>query len=240
MKSGPAARGPASPAAPIRPGERLARFAPRFDRRHSVLYSRFVGLLKVVLPAAAVALAGTVVLWPTILPDEARIRLRAVHVGVEDLENLRMVNPRFVGTDAQNQPYTLSAELATQESATSATTALDKPKGDIALKNGSWIALSAERGVYDKKQETLDLVGGVNLFHDRGYEIVTESARVHLDKGLAEGEMPVQGQGPDLELTGDRGFRLEEKGARIIVLGNSRLVFHPGADKGPGAAEKRH
>ena len=43
-----------SPAAPRpRTADRLANFAPRFGRRHSRVYSRFVGLLKVVLPAAA-------------------------------------------------------------------------------------------------------------------------------------------------------------------------------------------
>jgi lipopolysaccharide export system protein LptC len=217
----------------------LARFAPRFSRGHSVLYSRFVGLLKVVLPAAAVGLAGMVVFWPSLLPDNV-IRPRPVHVGVEDLENLRMVNPRFVGTDAQNQPYTLAADLATQESVTSPTTLLEKPRGDIALKGGSWLALTAERGVYEKKEQTLDLLGAVNLFHDRGYEIVTDKARVYLDKGLAEGDRPVQGQGPDVELSGDRGFRLEDKGARIFVFGNSRLIFYPEAAKAAPEGETRH
>jgi lipopolysaccharide export system protein LptC len=229
-----------SPAAPRpRSPERLARFSPRFGRRPSVLYSRFVGLLKLVLPATAIGLAGMVVFWPSLLPDNM-IRPKPVHVGVEDLENLRMVNPRFVGTDSQNQPYVLSADLATQQSATSPTTLLDKPKGDIALKNGAWLALTAERGVYEKKEQTLDLLGSVNLFHDRGYEITTEQARVYLDKGLAEGDQPVQGQGPDVELSGDRGFRLEDKGARIIVFGNSRLMFYPEAAKAPPDGGTQH
>ena len=191
------------------------------------------------LPAAAVGLAAMVVFWPSIAPDNV-FRPKPVHVGAEDLQNLRMVNPRFVGTDSQNQPYTLSAELATQESATSPTTLLDKPKGDIALKGGAWLAVTAERGIYEKKEQTLDLEGTVNLFHDRGYEIETEKARVYLDKGLAEGDRPVQGQGPDVELSGDRGFRLEDKGARIYVFGNSRLVFYPDAARTAPDGEPRN
>jgi hypothetical protein len=36
----------------------------------------------------------------------------------------------------------------------------------------------------------------------------------------------VHGQGPDTELHGE-GFRLEAKGARILLLGESRIVFFP-------------
>ena len=75
-----------------------------------------------------------------------------------------------------------------------------KPKGDITLKDGTWLALSAEAGVYRKKDELLDLEGNVNLFHDGGYEIATSRARIDLAKNSAEGDEPVVGQGPDTEL----------------------------------------
>ena len=211
-----------------RAGDRLARFAPRLGRRHNAFYSHFVWFLKVVLPATALGLAMIVALWPQLVPQVGSIRIKPVAVGIDDLENLRMVNPRFVGTDAQDQPFAITADLATQPSAASTTTRLDNPKGDIGLKTGAWVALSAERGFYDKKAQTLDLEGGVTLFHDRGYEIVTDKARVFLDKGLATGDAPVRGQGPDVELDGE-GFRLEDKGARIFVTGRSRLVLHPGS-----------
>lgn len=212
----------------ILPRPRRVAFEPIALRRFSFFHTHVVNLLKVVLPAAALALAALVLLWPQIVPDERRVRLRPVGVGIEDLENLRVLNPRFVGIDAQNQPYTLTAEQATQASGNSTLTDLAKPKADMTLTNGSWIALTADQGQYHKASQELDLWGNVNLFHDQGYEIATNRARVDFDKGAASGDEAVHGQGPNSELDGE-GFRIYDKGARIFVTGKSRVVLFPGA-----------
>jgi lipopolysaccharide export system protein LptC len=184
-------------------------FERAVPRRYSAFYSHLVTLLKLVLPSVAVGLVAMILLWPQL---------------IEDLENLRMINPRYTGSDTQNQPYVVTADQALQVSGDSNVTNLMKPKGDITLKDGTWLALSAETGVYRKKDELLDLEGSVNLFHDGGYEIVTSQARVDLRKNSAEGGQPVVGQGPDTELRGE-GFRVHNGGERVIVTGRSRLVI---------------
>jgi lipopolysaccharide export system protein LptC len=202
----------------------LERAVPR---RYSAFYSHLVTLLKLVLPSVAVGLVAMILLWPQLNPIDQRFRLKPVAVGIEDLENLRMISPRYTGSDAQNQPYTVTADQALQISGDSNVTDLVKPKGDITLKDGTWLALSAETGVYRKKDEMLDLEGNVNLFHDGGYEIATTRARIDLRKNSAEGKDPVVGQGPDTELRGE-GFRVDDRGQRIFVTGQSRLVIRPG------------
>ena len=72
----------------------------------------------------------------------------------------------------------------------------------------------------------------MNLFHDGGYEIATSRARIDLAKNSAEGNEPVVGQGPDTELSGE-GFRVHNRGERVIVTGQSRLVI-----RSPEAAKK--
>src|SRR2546426_1028122 len=86
---------PSSSAAARRHRPRLTRFvaASMGRRRHNVFYSRFVALLKVVLPATAVALAALVLFWSQINPIDNRFRLKPVQVSIDDLENLRMVSP---------------------------------------------------------------------------------------------------------------------------------------------------
>jgi hypothetical protein len=44
--------------------------------------------------------------------------------------------------------------------------------------------------------------------------------------GDAQGDEPVKGQGHDFELSGE-GFRIENKGARLHLTGESRILFHP-------------
>lgn len=207
-------------------------FERAVPRRYSAFYSHLVTLLKLVLPSVAVGLVAMILLWPQLNPIEGRFRLKPVAVGIEDLENLRMISPRYTGSDAQNQPYVVTADQALQVSGDSNVTDLVKPKGDMTLKDGTWLALSAEAGVYRKKDELLDLEGNVNLFHDGGYEIATSRARIDLAKNSAEGNEPVVGQGPDTELSGE-GFRVHNRGERVIVTGQSRLVI-----RSPEAAKK--
>ncbi len=211
---------------PAQRGDRLARFLPGTNarRRYSVIYSRFVSLLKFLLPAAALTLTGLLLLWPQINPPPIKIGFKG-GVSVEDLENLRMLAPRMIGRDSKEQPYTVTAEQATQAAGSSDETDLVKPKGDMQLDSGAWVALTADTGKYNKQSQLLHLEGNVNLFHDSGYELQTLRADVDLDKGNAQGDDPVVGQGPDSELQGE-GFRLYNKGAKIIVTGKSRLVIH--------------
>ncbi len=155
-------------------------FERAVPRRYSAFYSHLVTLLKLVLPSVAVGLVAMILLWPQLNPIDQRFRLKPVAVGIDDLENLRMINPRYTGSDTQNQPYVVTADQALQVSGDSNVTDLVKPKGDLTLKDGTWLALSAEAGVYRKKDELLDLEGNVNLFHDGGYEIATSRARIDL------------------------------------------------------------
>jgi lipopolysaccharide export system protein LptC len=202
----------------------LERAIPR--PRHTAFHSHLVSLLKLVLPSVAVGLVAMILLWPQLNPIDQRFRLKPVAVSIDDLENLRMMNPRYTGSDAQDQPYTVTADQAVQVSGDSNVTDLVNPKGDITLKDGTWLALSAEAGTYRKKDELLDLEGNVNLFHDGGYEIVTARARIDLAKNSAEGNDPVVGQGPDTELRGE-GFRVQNRGEQVIVTGQSRLLIRP-------------
>jgi lipopolysaccharide export system protein LptC len=195
-------------------------------RRYSVFYSHLVTLLKLVLPSVAVCLVAMILLWPQLNPIDQRFRLKPVAVGIEDLENLRMINPRYVGSDAQDQPYTITADQALQGSGDSNVTDLVKPKGDITLTDGTWLSLTADAGTYRKKDQLLDLEGHVNLFHDGGYEMLTERAHIDLAKNNAEGNDPVTGQGPDTELSGE-GFRVYNRGQQVLVTGQSRLLIRP-------------
>lgn len=227
----------AAPDAPMTPQQRgaAARRRPRLTRfvaatmrrrRHNAFYSRLVVFLKIALPATAAALAALVLFWPQLNPLDNRFRLKSVTVGIDDLENLRMVSPRFVGTDERNQPFSITADQATQEAGGSDVTLLASPKGDISMNNGSWIALTAEQGEYSKETRKLTLADHVNVFHDAGYELKTTRAEADLGAGDVKGDAPVEGQGPDTLLKG-QGFRITEKGGRISLTGRSQLVIYP-------------
>ncbi|GAB4175377.1 MAG: hypothetical protein OHK0024_12330 [Thalassobaculales bacterium] len=201
--------------------------------RHSLGagYSRLVQLMKVVLPATAVALLGLVVAWPQIVDDGGRFRVGALVTAAPDVEQLRMLKARFLGTDSNDQPYVVTAESAVQSMAGPKVLLLDQPKADLTTRAGDWVALQAALGTFDQAQETVHLTGGVNLFHDRGYELVTDTADIDLKAGSAVSHVPVQGQGP-LGTIEAEGMVVQERGNRIFFTGKARLVLQSGGEGG--------
>ncbi|MBT5414876.1 MAG: LPS export ABC transporter periplasmic protein LptC [Rhodospirillaceae bacterium] len=211
---------------PRRPavGARLAR------RRMHGHYARAIRLLKLVLPTIAAILIGIVAVWPQIRPGQNKLPLAAAEVSAEEIENLAMINARFMGIDGRNQPFTVTAEMATEAAPNSKQVQLSAPKADITLQNGTWLALTADSGVFRQDEQTVELEGHVNMFHDAGYEFETTTAFVDLGQGAAFGFEPIDGQGPFGTIEAE-GFQVFDEGERVIFTGNATLVLRPQAKR---------
>lgn len=221
-----ATTGPTSRAA----GPRLAVLRPSTETRsHSRWHTGFVRSLRVFLPVIAILLLAAIVIWPQMQSDDLRFRIgfAAITSNLDGEPNL--LNPRYVGTDDKNRPFAITADIAKHLTGSDvpeerAEIGLEMPKADITMDDGTWLVLTADTGVYARGNEILDLEGSVNLFHDTGYEFRTEEATVDLNRGLASGDVPVEGQGPFGTLKAE-GFRLIDRGQRIVFTGKSKLVL---------------
>jgi lipopolysaccharide export system protein LptC len=184
--------------------------------------------MKVLLPATAAALILLVLAWPQFSIEEEGFHLSVSKLAPDQAESLTMLNARFEGLDEADRPFTVTADIATQSENVKDLVMLERPKADITLADGSWLALTAKSGEYHKETQVLDLTGAVNLFHDKGFELRTESARVLLGEGMAEGAQPVQGQS-SVGTIQAQGFRILDRGARIFFLGRSKMIIKPEA-----------
>ncbi len=202
---------------------RALRQPPRFSGRNG--YSIFVVLLKVLLPALAAALILLVFAWPQLEPRDNAFRIGVSQISLDQAESLSMLNPRFDGLDKLNRPFSVTADLATQETGESEIVDLELPKADLTLEDGTWLAIMAKAGRYHRKAEIVNLAGDVVLFHDQGFEVRTEVAHVYLNDGRAEGDEPVEGHGPLGTLVSE-GFRIEDQGKRVFFTGKSRMLVY--------------
>lgn len=193
-------------------------------------YSRFVGVMKVLLPSLAVVLLGLVVAWPRLGNDEDRFQIGFASISQQAVENLQMVNARYYGIDNRNHPFTVTADLAKEEQPRSGVMLLERPKADFATRDGNGVYVEAVRGYYHQKEQILDLEGEVSLFHDEGYELHTEKASIDLVRSVAEGHVAVTGNGPQGRIQGE-GFRIVENGRQIVVLGRSGLSLKGAGSK---------
>lgn len=185
-------------------------------------YSRFVGLMKVLLPSLAAILLGLVAVWPKLALEDKRFQVGFAKLSTKEVETLAMQNPRYYGLDESNRPYTVTSDWARQEPGNSEVIRLEGPKADFLTNSGANVVLDAAQGIYRQSQKTLDLSGGVNLFHDAGYEIHTPTAQVDLGKNSAKGVQPVTGHGPQGAIEAE-GFELSSKGKVITFAGKSHL-----------------
>lgn len=210
--------------------QRIAFTAPR-KPRVSQSYGRFVGIMRILLPTIATALVILVALWPQLSDQQRRFSITPAKVSPTETETVTMVNGVFTGVDEKQRPFTLTADTVQLASAGFAKVDMVSPKADILMQDGSWIAVTAETGKYNRDEKILNLEGAVNLFHDSGYEFRTDAATVYMNAGNARGSMPVEGQGPFGNLKAE-GFVIHNRGERIEFTGRSTLILHPGQTPG--------
>ncbi|MDG2284563.1 MAG: hypothetical protein P8N43_03405, partial [Alphaproteobacteria bacterium] len=129
-----------SPDASLTPRRRRLAFVLN-RRRPGARASRLVAFMKLVLPAAALAIVGLTFAWPQLLLDQREIRLGDVKMTGINVDGLVMDNPRYVGTDAQQRPYQVTAASASQRGKSDQLVFLKGPKADILLRRSGWVAM---------------------------------------------------------------------------------------------------
>ena len=201
--------------------------APRL-RSLNFRRSRFVSTTKVLLPAIAAALLLVALAWPQLKPGDDNFQLDIAAVGLADGGRPQVLNPRLLGLDEQKRPFQITAAIGARMADKGGLEVyqLDEPKADIILEDGSWVALTALDGVFERVGQMLYLSGGVNLFHDSGYEFATNSARVNLTERSAEGDEKIHGQGP-FGVIDAEGFRVIKRGEVIIFTGKATMTIEP-------------
>jgi len=180
--------------------------------------------LKWLLPSAALIVAGMIIWsWSKLGTNSFRLDYSAVQVDFVGQDE--MLRPRFVGVDSRQQLYTVTAEVAMRPERGHQEVFLMKPTADITLKDGDWLTLKAEQGIYDRQAEILELHGSVSMYVDNGFEMHTEKAEFDLSQGTAHGNQAVLSQSPWGVLTAS-GFEYSPRGQVFYFSGRPTLVLH--------------
>jgi lipopolysaccharide export system protein LptC len=206
-------------------GAPARRFQFDPDRRQvrvSPQYSRFVGMMKLLLPLLAFGLVVAVVIWPNEFRDATGFHLSYVSSEDGNATELTMLRPRYLGTDARNRPFVVTADQATQNLQDQRQISLTRLQADMSMTDGRWFTVMADTGVYHQQRQHLRLQGGINLFSDQGYEFNAEIAEIDLNTGQASSDRPVRGQGPFGTLRADR-MEVEDFGQRLFFRGNVKM-----------------
>lgn len=206
--------------------KRLSRLTVDDDRRAMVnrRYSGFVKSLRFILPLVALVMTVIVLTW-----DEAGRRVEPLKKEevIQTQANIQneLLKPVYNSVDDKNQPFTVTADRATQGRENPDIVELDKPVAALIQNDGSKLEGDATTGLYEQKSQKLNLEGDVHLKHSNGYVLSSEELRIDLAAQKAYSGRNVRVEGPDatLDATGLEG---DTNTGTIIFTGPAKVVLY--------------
>jgi len=209
-----------------------ARLQRRKGRQVRV-YSRIVAWAKVLLPLAALALVVTIFLSGR---DEGELTEIFTPEELATLgAGLKLDNPRFAGVTERGEPFAIRAEWALPDQVLPRLVDLERPEGEIEMRDGRTISARAATGRLRREEKTLLLQGGVVIDSSDGYHFEAEQITFDLDAETAHAAGPVRGSGPSGTIeagsfraaTGKGTGAAGSPGGQIWFESRVRLVFIP-------------
>ena len=196
---------------------------------NALRYSRFVRLMKRVLPLAAGLLIAAVIAYSLVPRQSEKLRLATQDVGAIN-NDLTMTKPKLTGTDKKGNPFVITADAAVQDPTNVRRATLKMVEADLTLDKNRWLNATATHGFVDMDKGTLALDSGIAVFSDDGYELHTSRANVDLKKGLFKGPETVTGHGPAGTLRAD-SFELDRVTDQLVLVGHVQMMVYPGEVK---------
>ena len=203
---------------------RVARTAESFRQR-----SRRVQLLRRLLPALILILAGGALTW---------IVLRSVMSDVErkadSSREIRLDNPMFHGQDAEGRSFVIGAKGAIRDPATGHFK-LVGPALRLNLGGRKVTQMTADGGLYNEAAKTVTIGPNVRISDGgSGFTLTTPEAVVDTSTGVVTGSKGVRGVGP-LGTINASSYAIHEQGERVVFRGQGenkiRGTINPGASR---------
>jgi lipopolysaccharide export system protein LptC len=210
------------------------RLEARF--REAARHSRFVHVLRVAVPAAVIVAMGAVVFISIFNPFRTLVEKLPLDISGLNVSGTKitMESPHLSGYTPDQRPYDLWAKTAVQDVTNPDRVELNTLHSKVLMVDQSTVMLDARTGLFDNKQQTLDLHKDIYLQTTSGYQAWLSSAFVDLNKNTVDSEEHVDVKLTNGTLSSDR---LHITGGGEVVRFEGNVVMHLDhldADK-PGA-----
>lgn len=209
----------------VAPQDRLSQLSVGEGRETRInrKYSSIVRSLRYILPLIALVMTVVVLTW-----DEgnriAPPKKEEIIPASQDIQN-ELLKPVFNSVDDKNQPYSVTADRATQSRENADIVELQKPVATLAMNSGEQVDANAANGLYEQKAQKLNLAGAVHLVHSNGYTLTTEELRVDLmtHKAYSGRDVHVEGPGGTIDATGLEGDSVT---GALIFTGPAKVILY--------------
>lgn len=194
------------------------------SKRHSANVRR----MRLILPIIALGVVVMLITWKS---DNTPVTaIPRAEVSPETVSQNELVNPKFESVDSSGQPYSITADKATQNADDMDKLQLQKPVADISLKSGGNVSLKATNGTYQQDSRDLSLDGQVIITHDSGYQIQTEKMNIDVKGQIISSDSPVTGHGASADITAS-GLNVDGNSKVITFQGPAKLILQKSEPK---------
>lgn len=208
-------------------GSRSVEHAFRRARRHS----RAVRTLKVLLPGLAILIAVGFTIYSYLLTPGG-MAVDIIGSSYSD-GKLTMANPRLEGFTKENRPYSLKAARAVQDVTNTDIVQLNDITAKLPVSDDNWANVSAAKGIYNKKEDTLDVPSAMTVTTTDGLVAKLNSAFVNIATGDLKTSDPV-----DITLKGSHitanTMAVQDRGKVLVFDQKVRMTMMPEKKKAAG------
>lgn len=183
-------------------------------------HDRLIAILRLVLPAAIVALVILLALAPLTVGRDISFVLSKDSVEVAR-ERMRVTTATYRGEDSKGQPFELSAGSAVQVSSRDPVVRLHSLAAKIQLQDGP-ARIDAGQGRYDMDSEKVAIDGKVLFRSADGYHIETRDVGIDLKTRQVASQGRVDGRMNIGTFAGDR-FTADLNSRVVVLEGRARL-----------------
>lgn len=162
----------------------------------------------------------------------ARVALKGSRIVIE--------SPKLVGYRKDGRPYEVRAVVGVQDLAKPEIFELEQLEVRVENTKDNSIVLSAEKGVYNRKADHADMIGGVNIRDDKNFDMKLESAVMDFKSSVMTSDKPVLLKIDGGEVTA-QSVEFSQKERRATFAGGVHSVLYGEGEappQTPGAAAK--
>ncbi|QPC88540.1 LPS export ABC transporter periplasmic protein LptC [Mesorhizobium sp. NBSH29] len=218
----------------LRDGE-SASLAPRAVEFQSAQHhSRRVRLMKIVLPLVAVLIALGFFAY-SYVSSPTRIGVDVASSAIAD-GKLVMASPKLEGMTKDNLPYTMTAARALQNLDTTGVIELEDIDAKLPIDATNTATIEAERGVYDRDQNTLKIDTPITVTTTDGMVAKLNSAFIDIAKGDMTSTEPVDIAVQGARVTAD-SMTILENGKVLVFEKRVRMQINPEQVKADGETD---
>ncbi len=188
-------------------------------------HSRLVRLLRIAVPVAVI-LSLALVIGISIF-NPFRLLMPKLPLDVQNLvvsgTKITMESPHLSGYTPDERPYQLWAKTATQDITDPDRVELHTVRAKMLMEDRSTVTLDARSGLFDNKQQTIDLHNDIFLQTTTGYEAHLTHAFIDMTKNTVDSDQHVDVKLTNGTLSSDR-MHMSDGGAVVRFDGN--VVMH--------------